>query len=338
MKKMYYGLAAAVLVCLAISTWLVFEASSFLQSAPQTPGREVVITIKPGSSFHAVAQELQERDCITNAQYFRILGKYEGKTASIKAGEFRLSTAWTPRQVLDAITTGPELLHKLVVREGLTWWQVGKLVEESGLATFKSFEKAVHDKKLLKQFNIPFDNAEGFLFPETYSLPRPRGKNAYPIVRTMLSAFWSHAGNKLWPDAPPSPEELKRTVILASMVERETGVTSERERIAGVFANRIRRGMLMQCDPTIIYGLGTDFDGNLTRKHLRDKSNPYNTYRHKGLPPGPICSPGFHALTSALHPEEHNYLYFVAKGDRSHYFSKSLREHNNAVRKYQLRR
>ncbi|MBU1001262.1 MAG: endolytic transglycosylase MltG [Proteobacteria bacterium] len=331
-------MAAAILLFVVGSSWLTWQANEFLNTSPESPGREVVIDIPPGSSFDSVARTLLSKGLITDFKKFRMLGRWKEKLGAVKAGEFLLNTNWKPQQILDVITSGQAMLHKLFIPEGLTWWQIGHLVEDSGLASFESFEKAVHNKALLTKFNIPFDNAEGFLFPNTYLLPRPRAKDAEPIVRSMLSAFWRHVGDKLWPTGPPSPDQLARVVILASMVEKETGADVERERIAGVFANRIRKRMLLQCDPTVIYGLGTAFDGNLTRSHLKDKSNPYNSYALGGLPPGPICSPGLRSLESAATPEQHSLLYFVAKGDGTHQFSSSLKEHNLAVKKFQLHR
>lgn len=339
MKKLLIALAVVAALALCAAGWVGWQVHSFLNTAPEDSGREVVITVEPGSTFDKVAQTLASENCITDVKKFRMLGRWEKKISRIKAGEFLLTTAMTPRDVLDALTSGRPMLHKLAVPEGLTWWQIGRLVEKSGLATFESFEAAIRDKKLLAEFHIPADTAEGYLYPETYHLPRPRNKSAHPIVRTMLAAFWKQAGNKLWPGKRPTPKELTRMVTLASMIEKETADVSERARISGVYTNRLRRGMLMQCDPTVIYGLGTAFDGNLKKKHLQDKSNPYNTYRLRGLPPGPICSPGFGALHAAMNPEKHKYLYFVAKGKNgSHAFSKTLVEHNAAVRKYQLRR
>ncbi|WP_461210344.1 endolytic transglycosylase MltG [Desulfocurvus sp. DL9XJH121] len=337
-RRLLYALAGALVLCLAVSGWVVHRAHDFLTTPPEVPGREVVLDIAPGSSFDQVAATLRAKNLITDTDKFRMLGRWEDKIASIKAGEFLLNTNWRPLQILDVITSGRAVLHRLFVPEGLTWWQIGRLVEKEGLADFESFERAVHDRELLDRFQIPFADAEGFLFPNTYLLPRPRGGDAAPVVRTMLSAFFEHAAERLWPDGPPEPAEMRRIVTLASMVEKEVGVDAERERIAGVYANRLKKRMLLQCDPTVIYGLGTAFDGNLTRAHLRDKANPYNTYRHRGLPPGPICSPGFRSLEAAMAPEKNSFLYFVAKGDGTHHFSRSLAEHNRAVRIYQLRR
>ena len=248
-----------------------------------------------------------------------------------------LHTGWLPEKVLETLVLGKPILYRLSLREGLTWWETARIVEEAGYATFEDFALTIQDKELLARYHVPFDSAEGFLFPETYLLQRPKEKNARPIVEMLLKTFWDRA-TRVWPEGRPEPEVLKHAVILASMVERETGVPAERPTVAGVFAKRLKIGMLMQCDPTVIYGLGPSFDGNLTRAQLNDADNPYNTYQRRGLPPGPICSPGLDALLAAVNPEDHDYLYFVSKNDGSHHFSKNLREHNNAVRTYQLKR
>ncbi len=318
--------------------WFVWQAHEFLATPPQDPGVAKVVAIEPGETFDHVARMLQAEGVITDAAKFRVLGQWKSKLAAIKAGEFSLATDMLPGEVLAAITEGRPLLHRLQVVEGLTWWQVGRLVEEAGLAGFASFERAVRDPDLLAEFHIPFASAEGFLFPDTYFVPRPRGRDAEPIVRAMLAAFWRQAGARLWPGGRPADAELARLVTLASLVEKETGEPSERARIAGVYANRLSRRMLLQCDPTVIYGLGPAFDGNLKRVHLEDRANPYNTYARPGLPPGPICSPGLAALAAAAGPESHRYLYFVAMGNGTHAFSTNLEAHNRAVRRYQLHR
>lgn len=340
-KVVFYVLSAIVLTLMAASAYIVHEAYTFLHTPPEEPGRKTIVQVSPGMTFDQVAAMLEREGVITDAEKFRLLGQWKKSLSRIKAGEFMLSTAWEPGRVLDELTRGKAVMHKFMVPPGLTWWQTAELIAETGLTTVEKFRAAAFDKALLAEHHIPWDSPEGFLLPETYFVPRPRGQAAEPIVRAMLQAFWDHAGARLWPDMKPSEvpaDELKRLVILASMVEKETADPSERGRIAGVYRNRIQRRMLLQCDPTVIYGLGREFDGNLTRAHLKDKSNPYNTYALRGLPPGPICSPGFEALDAAQNPEDHKYLYFVSKGDGSHQFSKNLAEHNRAVRRYQLKK
>jgi UPF0755 protein len=341
MKKAFYIASAVVLVFLAGSAWLVLQAYEFIYTAPENPGREVTVHIEPGMSFDQAARLLQDKGVVSDADKFKLLAGWKSKQGRVQAGELVLNTGWTPLTVLNALTSGPPKLYKIVVPEGLTWWQTARLVEKTGLTDFESFKRACFDEQLIAKYQVPADNAEGFLFPETYHVSRPRGGDAAPIVETMLEAFWNQAGETLWPGKQPAEvadKELMSLVTLASMVEKETGDPSERDVIAGVYANRLERRMLLQCDPTVIYGLGPSFGGNLKRSHLRDKSNPYSTYVRPGLPPGPICSPGLDALQAAKDPQEHSFLYFVSKGDGTHYFSKNLKEHNRAVRKYQLRR
>jgi UPF0755 protein len=314
-----------------------WQERQFLTVPPETPGRDMVFRVEPGQPFSTVARNLKRASLVKDQRRFLRLGVARGKDSHVRAGEFKLNTGWTPERILHELTTSAGIMKKLSVREGLTWWQTADAVQEAGLGTRDNFTKAVKDPGLLSGFGIEAADAEGYLFPETYLLTPPRGDQSRTMAETMIREFFKNA-RKVWPGGLPPFDEMHRTVILASLVEKETGDPEERSRIAGVFSNRLKKGMLIQADPTIIYGLGPAFDGNITKSHLRDKDNPYNTYMHRGLPPGPICSPGLDALLAAAHPEEHGYLYFVAKGDGSHHFSSTLREHNNAVIKYQLRR
>lgn len=314
-----------------------WQEEQFLTSAPETPGRDVIFRVEPGQIFTTIAKNLKAEGVITDTRRFYKLAVLGKKDASIRAGVFKLSTGWTPGKVLEELTTSAGIMKKVSVREGLTWWQTARKVADSGVGSYDEFAKAAADPELLARYGILADNAEGYLFPETYLLTPPRGDQARYMAEIMLREFFKNA-KKVWPDGLPEFKELHTIVTMASLIEKETGDVTERERISGVFHNRLKKRMLIQCDPTIIYGLGPDFDGNIRRSHILDKSNPYNTYVIRGLPPGPICSPGLDALQAALNPEEHDYLYFVAKGDGSHYFSRTLSEHNDAVRKYQLRR
>jgi UPF0755 protein len=212
--------------------------------------------------------------------------------------------------------------------------EVALAVNATGLTSGEKFLAACNDRDFLQSQGINATTAEGYLFPETYFFPRIPDQSPYPILKALLDRFRSTVA--AFPQAK-NPDELHRMVILASLVEKETAIPSERPAVAGVYANRLRVGMLLQCDPTIIYGLGESFDGNLRRSHLLDPKNPYNTYVHPGLPPGPICSPGAAALKAASSPEKHDFYYFVARQDGSHHFSRTLREHTNAVIKYQRR-
>ena len=321
-------LTAAVLAGL----WI----NQYLSTPLQTPGEERIVSIPRGHSFARIAADLEEQGIIDNALLFRLLGRITRSASSAQAGEFLINTGWTRLKLLDTLVHGQEVLHTIQVPEGSTWWETANIVHRSGLTTFERFAAAVHNATLLEEYNIPAQSAEGYLFPETYALPRPQAGSALPVIRAMLDEFERQTGSRLRAEALASSQSRHELVILASIVEKETAQAGERARIAGVVENRLTRGMRLQCDPTVIYGLGPDFDGNLTRKDLQDSANPYNTYRHSGLPPGPICSPGLASLEAALEPEDHRFLYFVATGEGGHHFSRTLREHNRAVRTYLL--
>lgn len=314
--------------------WLSHD---FLNNPPEEPGREISFLVEPGQPFLIVARNLKKESLIKDVGRFVKLADQNDKTASVRAGEFLLNTGWLPHEILNVLTSTPGVMTKVQIREGLSWWQTAKLVEKADLGAFEEFRTVTHDPAFLAEHDIPADNAEGYLFPETYLLTMPRKDKAATIAATMLREFRKNV-EKVWPEKKPGPEELHKLITLASLVEKETGAPEERQRIAGVFANRLKRGMLVQADPATIYGLGPEFSGNLTRKHLESETNPYNTYKQPGLPPGPICSPGLESIMAAAHPEKHSYLYFVAKGDGTHHFSKSFSEHDKAVTKYQLRR
>ncbi|MDL2316989.1 endolytic transglycosylase MltG, partial [Desulfovibrio sp. OttesenSCG-928-A18] len=414
---------------------LAYEAYRFLTSPGSENPQDIVISIAPGATFDRVAWDLKKAGAITDVTRFRLLAHTQDAVGKVRAGEYMINTGWTPEQVLKQITEGRAVLYRLAVREGLTWWETARAVEAQGFASYEDFKAVIHDPAFLRAHNIPFDNAEGFLYPETYLLKKPRSpldrKQAEEVASAMVRMFWKKT-EPLWkqmslapeaalqrqnallqptpgaqgspppveavdggalagPDAARSagaglgagqgggaeqaahagqgggaeqaagavarsnaeagaaaagprtpaevaPDAIRHLVILASLVEKETGIPAERGRVAGVYANRLRVGMLLQCDPTIIYGIGESFSGAIRRSQIDDAKNRYNTYQHAGLPPGPIASAGIESLNAAAHPEQHEYFYFVATGlDGGHSFSKNLTEHNKAVQLYRAR-
>ena len=331
MKTVLRIVAVLVLLAAAAAGWAGYEAWTFLKTPPATPGQEAFFDVEPGANVRRVADKLEERGLITDARY----KKWDSR---LQAGRFALNTGWLPEQVLDTLVNGQPVLFRVTVPEGLTWWQTAKVLEEAGLVRFEDFRAVITDPAFLRHYGIPFDSAEGFLMPDTYLLKKadvPDKAQARAVAGRMVDNFW-RKGDALWPDGKrPSRDELRRLVILASVVEKETAFADERPRVAGVYANRLRINMALQADPTVIYGLGPNFDGNLRRRHLDDANNIYNTYQRPGLPPGPICSFGASALAAAITPEEHKYLYFVAITDGGrHAFSTNLDDHNRAVRQY----
>lgn len=305
-------------------------------SSPNAPeSRSVLIRIPPGQSFNATATDLYSKNIIKNRQVFYLLGRFTDKARQVQAGHFEMDVSWSMLRVLDHLTTGSEALYRLRITEGLTWWQIGRLLEEKGIADFQEFKEVIHDEYFLAEHTIFAPSAEGFLYPETYYLSPTRDIGAQRLISIMINQFWASTGD-LWLDMEFN--EIYQTLNMASLIEKETGTSAEREIISGVFHNRIRKNMLLQCDPTIIYGLGEGFEGRIRRSHLDDPENPYNTYRHRGFPPTPICSPGLASIKAALFPKEHDYLYFVSRNDGTHHFSRTLAEHNRAVNKYQRQR
>ncbi len=367
-----------LLLCsaLAIGASVWFETSRFLNTSAaeyfkQEP-KTYIIHIEPGSTFDRVAWQIYNEGGISDVWRFRLLARWHKALGAVQAGDFELQTGWTPPQVLRQLVSGKAMLFPLTVKEGLPWWEVAKLIEAGGFAKAEDFKAVIHDPQFLAYYGIPFTNAEGFIFPDTYLLRKPRAldmEQARYMASLLVESFWRKSA-PLWaeaeknaPTASPvrenaaqggasapalefsplvplfardNPQEVKRLVILASLVEEESAVTAERPTVAGVYANRLRLGMFLQCDPTIIYGLGEKYRGKIYRSEIEDAKNPYNTYQHPGLPPGPICSPGLESLRAAFNPEAHSYLYFVATGlpDGTHTFSRTLVEHNKAVQAY----
>ena len=313
------------------------DALSFLASAPERSGKNIVIDIKQGMTLQQISKMLEQSGVVTDSIRFSLLARLKSKDRSLQKGRFLVRTDWQPEKVLDMLATGKAMLFRLTLREGLAWWEVAAVLEKEGFCKASDFTSVIHDPEFLQHWSIPFDSAEGFLFPETYLLPHPETMDisaARAVANRLVDTFWQRAG-KLWEGGKPNAENLARLVILASIVEKETGLPSERKRVAGVYVNRLNKGMLLQADPTVIYGMGRNFSGQLLRKHLDDAENRYNTYQRQGLPPGPICSFGSSALKAAISPEAHDFLYFVATGiDKGHTFSKTLNEHNAAVQRY----
>lgn len=342
MKIMLRIVGLLFVLALAACGWLWYEAQAFLNSAPETPGREIFFDVTPGARLGQVSAALAEKGLVTDARKFSLLARYKQWENRLQAGRFALNSGWTPERVLDALVNGKPVLFRITVPEGLTWWQTGRLLEEAGLVRFADFRDVVTDPDFLRHCGIPFATAEGFLMPDTYLLKKADEPDdaqfkaqARAVAGRMVDNFWRKTA-AVWPGkVRPKPDDLKTWVILASVVEKETAIDAERPCVAGVYRNRLARQMPLQADPTVIYGLGPAFDGNLRRKDLDDPNNLYNTYQRPGLPPGPISSFGTAALAAAVNPEAHDFLYFVARTDGGeHVFSTTLTEHNRAVRQY----
>lgn len=287
---------------------------------------EILVQIPRGAHIGGVADMLRYKGVISSYEIFKNVAKLKSKAEDIKAGEYKFQPAVSMDNVLSQITEGRTYNRSITFREGLTVYEIGQLLSE---------------KEDLEQIQIKLPPPEGYLLPETYSYSK--GDTTVDIINRMAKAL-EDALNEAWEKrAENLPFETKEeALILASIIEKETSVPDERRKVAGVFVNRLRKGMLLQTDPTVIYALNNgqhenEGKGPLGRRLLRKDlqvDSPYNTYKYSGLPPTPIANPGKASIKAAVNPEEHNYLYFVADGTGGHIFSKTLAEHNRAVAKW----
>jgi UPF0755 protein len=333
-KRIFFWLFFFLLAAGLAAGWAVHDLRRYARSPMGEPAGEKRVSIRRGSGFEGVLADLEAAGVVRDPLRFRLLARWHGFDRRIKAGEYQFSPALTPLQLLRDLAEGRVVQLRLTIPEGFTLRQIARAVEEAGLASADHFIGAAEDAALAKERGIPADTLEGYLFPDTYFFPR--SASARDIADTLLDRFQSVFRDEWRVRAKEMGFSVHEIVTLASIIERETGAPEERPHIASVFHNRLRIGMRLQSDPTVIYGLA-EFDGNLTRKHL-DTPTAYNTYQMGGLPPGPIANPGAAALEAALFPLETNDLYFVSRGDGTHVFSRNLRDHNRAVRKYQLGR
>ena len=293
---------------------------------------EIEVLIESGASFDNVADKLHQSELIAQPFFFKLLAMYEEKTQHIKSGEYRFTFKQTPAEILDALVSGKTVQYGLTVIEGKTFNEFWELVQQH--PKLQHTIQGIEDIK--SSLNITQDNMEGLFLPETYKFTAGTKdidvlRQSYNLLREYLDKEWPQRSADSFVTSP------YEALILASIVEKESSVAEERPRIAGVFISRLKKRMRLQTDPTVIYGLGNKFDGNITRKHL-ETDTPYNTYTRAGLPPTPIALSSAAAIKAVLHPEITGELYFVSKGDGTHYFSKTYEEHERAVRKYQLRR
>lgn len=328
MKKPLALAGAAFLVLILLLLAALKEINA---PAAATHGA-VTATIAPGMRLSQAAKILEAAGAVKSAASFVLVAKLHRLGDKIKAGEYELDPGQKPVEMLRQLVEGRVKLHPLTVPEGFTMKQIAELAAANGLCSAADFLNAAADKKLLGEFAIDAASAEGYLMPETYHFRKEAGGTA--VVRAMLGTFVKKTA-ALRQQHPDKADRLHQIVTLASIVEKEAAGPDEYPLIAAVFYNRLRRAMPLQADPTVIYAM-PDFDGNIRKKDLSIDS-PYNTYRYRGLPPGPIANPGMGAIEAAYAPASAQYLYFVAMGKvKKHHFSATLKEHNEAVRKYQL--
>jgi UPF0755 protein len=293
-------------------------------------GPNQLFSVRDGSTLNEVAGELERKQLITSKGLFLLWARLMGYSRDIKAGEYRLNSGMPPLKILDILNKGAVITHSVTIPEGFTRNQISKLLQKKALVDKDEFLRLTGDPDIARRYDISEPDLEGYLYPDTYQFGR--GLSTMAIIDVMLKRFREMVA-PFREKAEQLGMSMEELVILASIVEKETGRAEERPIIASVFLNRLKRKMRLESDPTVIYGL-QDFNGNLTKNDLA-KPTPYNTYVIRGLPPGPIANPGQEAIKAVLYPAKTSYLYFVSKNDGSHYFSKTLLEHNEAVRIYQ---
>jgi UPF0755 protein len=297
---------------------------------------EQFVDIPPGTGPASIGRRLVEAGVIRDTLGFRFELARTGAGRRLQAGEYRFDRPMTVRDVVAKIAHGDVYLLPITFREGLTIREMAQIFESKGFGQASAFVTAASDTTPIHGIDPVARDLEGYLFPDTYATARRA--TAAQLVARMVTAFEKVLTPKLRADAEARGLSVRELVTLASIVEKETGKAEERPLVAAVYANRLKIGMGLQCDPTVIYALerAGRYNGNLTRENLQFDS-PYNTYRHAGLPPGPIASPGQASLEAAAHPADVPYVYFVSRGDGSHAFASTLDEHNHNVFEFQIK-
>ena len=328
------GLVALIVFsCVTVGGIWVYQQSRTWLHAPISQLTDSTVYMVPrGSALVTVLSDLQKHGLIEHPRELAIWVRYMRPGFNLKAGEYELRPGMSPTDIADLFNSGKVILHKVTVVEGTTASELRKLLaDQSALNVVKP---AMSSQALLKALNSTYLHPEGLFFPDTYVFSKGTTdleilRLAYERMRKELDRAW--VGRE--PGLPLA--NAYEALILASIVEKETALASERPMIAGVFVERLRKGMRLETDPTVIYGIGDRYDGNIRKSDLQHDT-PYNTYRRAGLPPTPICLPSAAALDAAVHPKQTGAIFFVAtgNGDGSHYFSRTLEEHNAALQRY----
>lgn len=328
-------LGILVIVVSLVLGWYWQTYQQFLHTPLALPEQGQVLLVEPGSNLRQVANGLHEANVLEEPQLLYLHARWYEQADKIRAGEYWLPEGITPPQLIELLVSGKSIAYSLTLLEGWTFKQVLATVAANKVLQHELTGKSA--EQVMQSIGYPGVHPEGRFFPETYHFTRGTTdvqflQRAYRTMEQQLAEAWE--GRNVETSRVESPYEA---LILASIIEKETGVAEERREISGVFSRRLKKGMKLQTDPTVIYGMGDRYQGNIRRSDLREDT-PYNTYVHKGLPPTPICMPGRAALDAAVDPLEGSSLYFVATGDGRHVFSATLKAHNAAVQRYQLKR
>mgnify|MGYP001206840367 CR=1 FL=1 len=292
-------------------------------------GENTTFTVRPGEGFAKVNGRLAQKNLISDARLFHYYAKYTDKMTKIKAGTYEINNGMHMGEILDTLVDGVPILTSVTIPEGKNMYEIGKILEENKITSYKDFIKECRDQENIALINAEAPSVEGYLFPDTYKFAKETP--AREVVRAMINLFNQKVADLDFSQANLNKHEV---IILASIVEKETGAKFERPTIAGVYLNRLAKNMRLQADPTTIYGIWENYNGNLKKKHLLQKTD-YNTYKMAGLPLGPIASPSLAAIKAVLKPKDHNFIYFVSKNDGTHVFTPTYKEHLKAVEYWQ---
>jgi UPF0755 protein len=333
MKKVALALLVVILVAAATASYVFY--ARLHQPFRGYREAERFVEIPSGSGSRSIGERLIAAGVIRDDLTYRVALWRSGAARTLKAGEYRFEGEMTPLAVIDKIARGDVVLLNVTFREGLTIDEMSRVFEGNGFGPAKSFTAAAADASLVRDFDPQARDLEGYLFPDTYALPR--GSDAQRVVRAMVDRFQQVMTPDIRKAAADRGLSVRQLVTLASLVEKETAKPEERPLVAAVYSNRLRIGMGLQCDPTVIYALqrAGRYTGNLRRDDLQFDS-PYNTYRYPGLPPGPIAAPGKGSLEAAASPADVDFVYFVSRNDGSHEFARTLDEHNRNVQRWQV--
>jgi UPF0755 protein len=329
-----WGALLVLAVMLAGAAWIYTDLGRPYKGYP---GAEQFVEIPPGTSTSGMSQRLADAGVVRSAHLFRFAVWLRGSGRRLQAGEYRFDRPMAAAEVVDKIARGDVDVRPITFREGLTVREMASVFEQAGFGSAADFIAASKNAALITALDPAARDLEGYLFPDTYTLPRRA--TAQDLVSRMVTRFQRVMTDDLKNKAEARGLTVRQLVTLASLVEKETAKADERPLVAGVYTNRLRIGMGLQCDPTVIYALmlAGRYDGNIRKGDLQIDS-PYNTYRYSGLPPGPIAAPGEASLHAAASPADVPYLYFVSRNDGSHVFSTTLDEHNRHVYDFQKRR
>jgi UPF0755 protein len=326
-RKLLFLLAFALVAAGLVASFVYLRYFGTTASGPT-----ITIWIEPGMNLPEIAQLLENDGIVRSKEGFMMAAKALGLSGKLRAGEFALMPGLNPKEVVRLLVFGPVVQHKITIPEGYSARQIENLIINNGIDTKIVVDTLLANVQFIQSLGVPAKSLEGYLFPDTYIYTR--GHGAKDLFAMMVQQFFREYDGRMRQRQVESGLSMHTVVTLASIVEKETGNASERSRIASVFFNRLKKRMMLQSDPTVIYGMGDQYKGNLTRQDLLTPT-PFNTYTMRGLPPGPIANPGKASLEAVLWPLETNDLYFVSRNNGTHVFNSDYNKHVEAVNQYQ---